>query len=67
MGGRTEISILDITAGFPFGFYNVVALFGKVFNEHLRRKSDNEGSGIGADVDILIDSNHLSYSRYCSR
>jgi hypothetical protein len=36
-------------------------------DEHLRRKSDNEGSGIGADVDILIDSNHLSYSRYCSR
>ena len=67
MGGRTEISILDITTRFSFGFYNVVALFGKVLNEHLRRKSDNEGSGIGADVDILIDSNHLSYSRYCSR
>jgi hypothetical protein len=67
MGGRTEISILDVTAGFPFGFYNIVALFGKVLNEHLGSKSDNEGSGVGADVDILIDSNHLPYSRYCIR
>ena len=67
MGGRTEISILNITTRFAFGFYNVVALFGKVLDEHLRSKGDNEGSGIGADVDILIDSNHLSYSRYCSR
>jgi hypothetical protein len=52
MGGRTEISILDVTAGFPFRFYNVVALFGKVLDEHLRSKGDDKGSSIRADMDI---------------
>jgi hypothetical protein len=30
---RTEISILDIAAGFPLGLHNVVALLGEILNE----------------------------------